>query len=102
VDVGYLLALEIANDQHHQTAVQHWQRIVSMLPPLLTTSYSPLSLRGLCTISRFWAFLLDLYRYKLINSMLNFELLCKTPSGEGGVRVGNKHGERFKVLAAIH
>jgi cytochrome c-type biogenesis protein CcmH/NrfG len=45
VDVGYLLALEIANDQHHQTAVQHWQWIVSMLPPLLTTSYSP-SLSG--------------------------------------------------------
>jgi uncharacterized protein len=39
VDTGYLLALEIANDQHHQAAVQHWQRIVTALPPLVTTSY---------------------------------------------------------------
>jgi hypothetical protein len=31
----------------------------------------------LCTISRFWPLLLDLHRYKLINSMLNFEFLCK-------------------------
>jgi predicted nucleic acid-binding protein len=39
VDTGYLLALEIANDQHHQAAVQHWQQIVTTLPPLMTTSY---------------------------------------------------------------
>jgi predicted nucleic acid-binding protein len=39
VDTGYLLALEIANDQHPQAAVQHWQRIVTRLPPLMTTSY---------------------------------------------------------------
>jgi hypothetical protein len=39
---------------------------------------------GLCTISRFWTLLLDLYRYKLINSMLNFEFLCKAPRGRGG------------------
>ena len=39
VDTGYLLALEIANDQHHQAAVQHWQRVVTTLPPLMTTSY---------------------------------------------------------------
>jgi uncharacterized protein len=39
VDTGYLLALEIANDQHHQAAVQHWQRIVTTIPPLVTTSY---------------------------------------------------------------
>ncbi|HEX2280090.1 MAG TPA: PIN domain-containing protein [Candidatus Tectomicrobia bacterium] len=39
MDTGYLLALEIANDQHHQAAVQHWQRIVTTLPPLVTTSY---------------------------------------------------------------
>lgn len=39
VDTGYLLALEIANDQHHQAAVQHWQRMAATLPPLVTTSY---------------------------------------------------------------
>jgi predicted nucleic acid-binding protein len=39
VDTGYLLALEIANDQHHQAAVHHWQQISTSLPPLVTTSY---------------------------------------------------------------
>ena len=39
VDTGYLLALEIANDQHHQVAIQHWQSVVSALPRLVTTSY---------------------------------------------------------------
>jgi predicted nucleic acid-binding protein len=39
VDTGYLLALEIANDQHHQAAVQHGQQIVTEIPRLMTTSY---------------------------------------------------------------
>jgi uncharacterized protein len=39
VDTGYLLVLEIANDQHHQVAAHHWQRIVTTLPSLVTTSY---------------------------------------------------------------
>jgi len=39
VDTGYLLALEIANDQHHQAATRHWQGVVTALPRLLTTSY---------------------------------------------------------------
>ena len=39
VDTGYLLALEIANDQYHQTAMQHWQGIVAERPRLVTTSY---------------------------------------------------------------
>jgi len=39
VDTGYLLALEITNDQHHQAATQHWQGIVAALPRLVTTSY---------------------------------------------------------------
>jgi predicted nucleic acid-binding protein len=39
IDPGYLLALEIANDQHHQAATQHWQGIVTALPRLVTTSY---------------------------------------------------------------
>ncbi len=25
VDTGYLLALELANDQYHQDATRHWQ-----------------------------------------------------------------------------
>ncbi|RMF83141.1 MAG: PIN domain-containing protein [Nitrospinota bacterium] len=39
VDTGYLLALEIANDQYHQAAVEHWQRVTAALPSLVTTSY---------------------------------------------------------------
>ena len=39
VDTGYLFALEITNDQHHQAAIQHWQGIVAALPRLVTTSY---------------------------------------------------------------
>ena len=39
VDTGYLLALETANDQYHQAAVQHWQRMATVLPPLVATSY---------------------------------------------------------------
>ena len=39
VDTGYLLALELANDQNHQSAIDHWQRVVTSLPPLVTTSY---------------------------------------------------------------
>jgi outer membrane usher protein len=34
----------------------------------------------LCTISRFWTLVLNLHRYKFINSMLNFGLLCKAGS----------------------
>ena len=39
VDTGYLFALEIANDQHHQAATQHWHSIAGALPRLVTTSY---------------------------------------------------------------
>ena len=39
VDTGYLFALEITNDQHHQASTQHWQGIVATLPRLVTTSY---------------------------------------------------------------
>jgi predicted nucleic acid-binding protein len=39
VDTGYLLALEIANDQNHQAATRHWQGVVTALPRLVTTSY---------------------------------------------------------------
>jgi predicted nucleic acid-binding protein len=39
IDTGYLLALEIANDQHHEAATRHWQGIVAALPRLVMTSY---------------------------------------------------------------
>jgi len=39
VDTSYLLALELANDQNHSTALLHWKQISSSLPRLVTTSY---------------------------------------------------------------
>ncbi len=39
VDTGYWLALELANDQNHAAALEHWQGIRDDLPKLVTTSY---------------------------------------------------------------
>jgi hypothetical protein len=39
VNIGYLLALEIANNQIHRAVVEHWQQIATALPLLETTSY---------------------------------------------------------------
>ena len=39
IDTGYLLALELANDQNHVAAKSHWQALLDAFPPLFTTSY---------------------------------------------------------------
>jgi uncharacterized protein len=40
LDSSYLLALEIANDQNHPSAVEHWNRMdAAGLPELVTTTY---------------------------------------------------------------
>ena len=39
LDTGYLLALELANDQHHEAALQHWRQVSRDRPGLVTTSY---------------------------------------------------------------
>ncbi len=39
VDTGYLVALELVNDQNHKAASKHWRSIIKSLPPLVTTSY---------------------------------------------------------------
>lgn len=39
LDTSYLLALELKNDQYHEQAQQHWQKVLAMPPALLTTSY---------------------------------------------------------------
>src|SRR2546421_452520 len=39
LDTAYLLALELVNDQNHQTAIQHWQQVITKLPPWVTSSY---------------------------------------------------------------
>jgi len=39
IDTGYLLALEMTNDQNHEAALSHWNQIKTSLPELVTTSY---------------------------------------------------------------
>ena len=39
LDTGYVLALELSNDQNHHAAVKHWRSMIKKLPPLITTSY---------------------------------------------------------------
>jgi len=39
LDSGYIIALESADDQNHQAALEHWRRISKSIPPLITTSY---------------------------------------------------------------
>ena len=39
LDTGYVIALEAADDQYHDAAVQHWRDLTTQLPPLVTTSY---------------------------------------------------------------
>jgi predicted nucleic acid-binding protein len=58
VDIGYLLALELANDINHAAALAHWRRVTVNLPPLLTTSLSSMksshsSTAATCTQKQF-------------------------------------------------
>jgi len=40
LDTGYVLALELANDQNHRKVTEHWGRLsAGVLPSLVTTSY---------------------------------------------------------------
>lgn len=39
LDTGYLLALELSNDQNHAAAVIHWHQASQSLPCLVTTDY---------------------------------------------------------------
>lgn len=39
LDTGYVLALELANDQNHRPVMEHWRRLTGGLPSLVTTSY---------------------------------------------------------------
>jgi uncharacterized protein len=38
LDTGYLVALEIAGDQHHAAAREHWRALEAERPRLVTTS----------------------------------------------------------------
>jgi len=39
LDTSYLIALEAADDQHHEEAIVHWRSLSRPLPSLITTSY---------------------------------------------------------------
>jgi len=39
LDTGYVLALELANDQNHRLVTDHWRHLGDGLPSLVTTSY---------------------------------------------------------------
>jgi predicted nucleic acid-binding protein len=36
---GYLIALESADDQHHDAAIRHWNEFIRQRPELVTTSF---------------------------------------------------------------
>jgi predicted nucleic acid-binding protein len=39
LDTGYVIALELSSDQHHQTALKHWLSATKSLSLIVTTSY---------------------------------------------------------------
>lgn len=39
MDTGYVLALELSNDQNHRAASKHWRSLRKRMPPLVTTAY---------------------------------------------------------------
>jgi predicted nucleic acid-binding protein len=38
LDTSYLLAVQLEDDQQHAVAQAHWRRLISDVPPLVTTS----------------------------------------------------------------
>lgn len=39
LDTGYVVALELSDDQYHDVAVRYWEELASLSPMIVTTSY---------------------------------------------------------------
>lgn len=39
LDTSYIIALEASDDQHHEAALRHWNKLKNNMPALVTTSY---------------------------------------------------------------
>jgi len=39
LDTGYVLALELTNDQNHAAVLAHWRQVAGSSPSLVTTSF---------------------------------------------------------------
>ncbi len=39
LDAGFIIALEAEDDQHHESASNHWQNLSKNLPLIVTTTY---------------------------------------------------------------
>lgn len=39
LDTGYVIALEAEDDEHHQEARQHWEKLAQQRPSLVTSTY---------------------------------------------------------------
>jgi len=39
LDTGYVVALEVVDNQHHEEAVEHWRDVAPRLSTIVTTTY---------------------------------------------------------------
>jgi predicted nucleic acid-binding protein len=39
LDTGYLIAVEASDDQNHQAALLHWQKLIKSQPRIITTTF---------------------------------------------------------------
>ena len=39
LDTGYVVALQLSDDQHHDAAIRYWEELAGLSPIIVTTSY---------------------------------------------------------------